>query len=74
MTDVIRLRYTGHHALVFTEFGIEVSGDSSEFEVPADQAERFARRGDIEFAARGMKAKAAKAESEAGPKAEAATD
>lgn len=64
-TSTVRLRYTGKHQKTFTDHGIGEAEEGAEFDVPADDAERFTRRADVEFATRGMKAKAAKAEAEA---------
>jgi hypothetical protein len=58
----VRLRYTGEHPKAFTEHGVGEVSKGDEFEVPAEEAERYARRDDIEFATPAQKAKATKAE------------
>ena len=63
----VRLRYTGEHPVSFLHHGIGEVGKDGEFEVPAEAAESFTRRADVEFATRGQKVKATKAEAEAAP-------
>jgi hypothetical protein len=73
-SDKVRLVYTGKHPQAFTDHGIGELGEGAEFEVPADEAERFTRRADVEFATRGQKAKATKAEAAAEAEAEESAD
>jgi hypothetical protein len=61
----VRLRYTGEHPVSFTGHGVGHVEPGDEFEVPADDAGRFTRRADVEFATRSQKAKATKAEAAA---------
>ena len=63
--STVRLRYLGEHPVSFLHHGIGEVEKDGEFEVPAEVAESFTRRADVEFATRGQKAKAVKAEAEA---------
>lgn len=64
MTELVKLRYTGERPVSFLDHGIGTVEKGGEFEVPAEEAERFTRRSDVEFATRGQKAKATKASAE----------
>jgi hypothetical protein len=59
--ELVRLRYTGKQATIFSYPGIGEVEPGGEFEVPAGDAERFTRRRDIQLATASGKLKAAKA-------------
>ena len=55
MSETRRLRYTGERWQSFTEHGVGEVEAGSEFDVPAEEAERYLRRPDIEEASRRQK-------------------
>ena len=50
MPDLVVLRYTGEQSVSFLDHGIGQVEPGGTFTVPADDAERFTRRADIQLA------------------------